>query len=495
MESVLRAWYDAADPDALARAEDALLAASAGPLRTGAPIGLGPVPVVPAAADPIAAEAEWLAGARIPAGGPRCPTLFGVPGTEDRGTRIAHLEVGFPVPHPVLGATIRRIPVVPPALRPPLVADGVYGTPAADVLYAALARWLAIGAAHPVEVLDYLTPVLRALLTAGSTGPWTRWSAPEPWAPAPSEPKDELRLMFSGVLFTGHHLAFDNGQVTIYDLDSARVVERLASRGAELVSIDDGHAVFVARGPTGGTVRPRESAIEATVQTMERIGLPFDRAEAEASYAHLPEEDDEEAERFYAISRSDGRWTAVPSHVPQVRFEEALERSLLCRGDGATALLLEVDDYPTVVAFTVDRRFVWVEDKHGNGGIFRTSDAARVAELPEPDELPAGTPWLDGHAFAPYAPPDEEDEDDAPPRESPAALAQAPDGAFLTLRDGIACRDGHPILGVSGHIRWAALRDDGAFLAIVSLEDFGSHRLRVVSLAEPPEIRIDRSIG
>jgi len=70
-------------------------------------------------------------------------------------------------------------------------------------------------------------------------------------------------------------------------------------------------------------------------------------------------------------------------------FTERSERSWLSTADGREHLLVEVLDYPVVVAPSPDGTLLWVTDKHGNGGVFQTDRGTLVASAPagtEPDD-------------------------------------------------------------------------------------------------------------
>jgi hypothetical protein len=211
--------------------------------------------------------------------------------------------------------------------------------------------------------------------------------------------------------------------VVVFRLRDGKVLRTLPTGGARYVCAPTAeHAVLVAFSPTGG---------------LRYDGIPA------------------QCERPFTMELAKGRWVESSDDTASVWFEERMERSLL-RGDGRV-LPLPVDDYPIVEEPSADHRFIWVEDKHGNGGIFRVRDGAFVARIGEPRLDSFDVPQLsrDGTIQA--------------TRESfhvasGTALARTAQGRWLTLRDGVVCEDGAPLVTLAAPSQVAAFGPDAATL-------------------------------
>ena len=112
--------------------------------------------------------------------------------------------------------------------------------------------------------------------------------------------------------------------------------------------------------------------------------------------SNLPETESVQATCVFALELANGAWIARPKSdaTPGVWFDESLERSFLFDDRGRSIRLRDISDYPTIVGFSPDHRFVWVEDKHGSGGVFRTRDGALVTMRPGTNDNLGGLPRL-----------------------------------------------------------------------------------------------------
>jgi hypothetical protein len=162
----------------------------------------------------------------------------------------------------------------------------------------------------------------------------------------------------------------------------------------------------------------------------------------------------------------------------------------LRRDDGAAVRLHELADYPTTGALTPDRRFAWVEDKEGSGGVFRTSDGAHVTSFSQffDGQLEDGMPWLENFWFGirPYEAPaheenenvdenENEDVDEHEDVEDPLRAARQAnrvraaiavhEGRVLTYRAGMVSRNGVPWFGIGMAVDAAAFDRTGERLA------------------------------
>jgi hypothetical protein len=179
-----------------------------------------------------------------------------------------------------------------------------------------------------------------------------------------------------------------------------------------------------------------------------------------------------EIPRFHALDARDARWKAWPDDVPRVVFDVARERSFLVRDDGANAHLHESGDYPVTHVFSPCRRYVWVEDKEGSGGVFRVRDAAHVATFPQGFEetLLADVQYVES-AWSGLLVRDEHRDDDELFREAReagpgvAAIARRPDG-FITFRNAVVARNGVPWFALAMAVDAAAFDAVGARLAV-----------------------------
>lgn len=447
---LLKAWFDATDRESLARAEDAILAASAGALTTAVSVDIPAAKIVrspPSDLDPLAAERRWLTDARIYEGGPRCTTIFGALGETSRSERVAHIAIPFELKHPTIDAPMRLVPVPPPAMRPPVLADDVWGAPAIDAHLGWITRWAhVLGGVENLAELDAHTfdPINEAIAAVvKGAARWVQHDDPPldaPGSPGPPD-HDELRFTLNSIALDGDRLALDNGHITVLDLANESV-SRFDARGAQLEALVGPHLLF----------------------------------------AHP-----------HALDTRDRTWTKWPDDVLRMSFAEGLERSFLFREDGASARLHEIADYPVTNVFTVDRRFLWGEDKEGSGGIFRTRDAAYVASFAQSfdERLETGTPYLDGiwGELRPYEGEEDESDEEVDPLESAHAAGSAVaaiavrDDVVLTYRDGIVARDGEQWFALALRIDAVAFDRKGERLAVhVAPGDFGEAALLVFDL-------------
>lgn len=431
------AWCTATTADELRRAEDEILAASIGSVTSTWSTRLAASDIVrgrPGEGGPLVIEAAWLARARIAEDGARSTELFGPLGADERLERIAHIPVHGAVAHPSIDATMRCVPVLPPGLRPPIHSAGVFGRPALDAHYEQVVRWVEILRDRTWEDLDdevrrvVLAPV-QAIREASSRGSMSRWIDPVASRPRPGvrPEREEVRVEPTAIGLAGAEVVLDHGMLTIVDLDGR--ARRLDVRGAHLEALTE----------------------DAFVVSVDGV--------------------------LFAMDRRTGTWCAPPPEVPLVTMVERYERVILVRDDGAELLVHELVDYLRTSAFAADRRFVWLEDKVGTGGIFRVEDGANVGELPPEleSDLPAGLAFFDEYdaeptildrALAPGDDPEEHSLGDERLR-SPAAFAFG-ERAVLTFREGVVARDGVPFFALKFPVKLAAFDAHGTRLVTYS---------------------------
>ncbi len=402
--------------------------------------------------------ARWYGELAPVPGGLCCPRLFGA----SDAAHIAHLALATAVPHPGCGGTTRIVPVIALRDRPPVWADGVAGEAPGNLLYRALLRanhFLGLVLASPdhhdqlAELTDAVTTML-ARIHAGWTShawptsrTWTVWTPGEerasPSSPSVAPPRQRPPYDPAGV--GGLRVFADGSGLFAF----ARTIVRFRTR--------DGKVLRVV--PYEGTYLAAPTPALALVQAFGLEGR------------------DEEQERVYALDLATGRWTDRPAEPAPVWFAESQERSLLLDTDGRQ-LPLDVGDYPVINEPSPDHRFIWVEDKHGDGGIFRLRDGALVRPpAAAPDEL-TGIPHLelDGRVVprARYQP---------SPRHTRAAFVLGAHDRWRTLREGVVREDGDPLLTLAGGSKLAAFGDDGLLWIADGKE------VRAIDLAGIPRVR------
>lgn len=428
-------------------------------------------------------DAVWLGGLRAEPRGIRSAELFGETHAS-RMIRVAHLELVEPVPHPGGGGETRVVPVIGPDLRLPVEADGVHAEPPCDTLYRQLARgaWLAklaAGSAHIPEAVEGMTFALARLAAGWPTRTWDAWSDAEPAVEVPRvAPMQDLfttRQAPSALrLFEDTCVIAFPSAIIVARLRDGKVVRAIDTNDAECLAIPTPSLALV-KGDveTTATFDVRAVAMEATRRSLEAVG---DASTYDSS--NLPETESVQATCVFALDLANGAWIARPKSdaTPGVWFDESLERSYLCDDRGRSLRLHDVSDYPTLVVFSPDHRFVWVEDKHGSGGVFRTRDGALVTMRPGNDDSLRGLPRLTAAGELAVA----RDGWSPAKKQDAAALVRTPRGTWMSFGEGVVSVNWTPFLVLDGASHVAAFDKHGTRLALSD-----GKTLRVIDVASP----------
>ncbi len=430
--SPLDRYFSATGHAGVAEAEAAIRSGSSGSLANAGTI----YALSPTRSD------RWFGPMRRVPGGLCSEALFGdLP--EAQRERFAHIALARPVPHPS-GALTRVVPVLPLAERRPVHADGVYASSACDLLYQAMFRAhriIELAAADAAadraslitELTDEVASCLAAIAAGRATRTWSAWRTRDPLPPCPIAPPPQPAPY---------------EPAAIYGL-------RVFEDGTGLVAFARSLVVFRARDgkvlrivPCAGEYLAAPTAACALVKAW----APAGRMTQIPGYEDRPEE----RQRVFALELARGRWIELPTDATSVWFDEQLEVAFLHNNAGSSQRL-EVSDYPVVNESSPDHRFIWVEDKHGDGGVFRLRDGGLVTAFPQQLDDTSALPYLDdaGRYAAKRA---------RRPRSkhASAAIARSERGRWLTFRDGVVAEDGQPRFELGGNSEIATFADDGS---------------------------------
>ncbi|MFS8065340.1 MAG: hypothetical protein ACMG6S_03105 [Byssovorax sp.] len=472
-EDFISSYFAAASQVDIDAAEAALRARSAGAVEHGANVQTSR-----------SGEGAWFGGLRAVPRGIRSAELFGET-QANRLIRLAHLELVESVPHPGGGGRTRVVPVIGPDLRRPVAADGVHAEPPCDTLYRELASWAhlatrAAGSSHISEIVEGLTFALARLAAGWPTRTWDAWSDAEPAVEVPriapmqdlftkQQPPIALRLFEDTCA-----VAFPSA-IIVARLRDGKVLRAIDTNDAECLAIPTPSLALV-KGDveTGATFDVRAVAMEATRRSLEAV---FGDAST-YDFSNLPETESVQATCVFALDLANGAWIARPKSdaTPGVWFNESLERSYLVGDRGRSIRLRDLSDYPTIVGFSPDHRFVWVEDKHGSGGVFRTRDGALVTMRPGTNANLGGLPRLTAAGALAVA----REEWSPSKKQEAAALVRTPRGTWMSFGEGVVSADWTPFLVLDGASRVAAFDTHGTRLALSD-----GKTLRVIDIASP----------
>ena len=472
-EAFISSYFAAASQVEIDAAEAALRARSSGAVEHGANVCTSRT-----------GEGAWFGGLRAVPRGIRSAELFGE-SHANRLIRLAHLELALPVPHPGGGGQTRVVPVIGPDLRRPVEADGVHAEPPCDTLYRELAIWaqlamLAAGSSHIPEIVEGMTFTLARLAAGWPTRTWDAWSDAEPTVEAPRiAPMQHLftkqQAPIALRLFEDTCVVAFPSAIIVARLRDGKVLRAIDTNDAECLAIPTPSLALV-KGDveTAATWDVRAAAMEATRHSLEAVGGDASTYD----FSDLPEDASVQATCIFALDLAKGTWIARPEAdaTPGVWFDESLERSYLFDDRGRSIRLRDLSDYPTIVAFSPDHRFVWVEDKHGSGGVFRARDGALVTMRPSTNDSLGGLPRLTAAGALAAA-----HEDWHPAKKQEAvALVRTPRGAWMSFGEGVVSADWTPFLVLDGASRVAAFDTHGTRLALSD-----GKTLRVIDVASP----------
>jgi len=345
IELALSAYFESKNPSDFQLAQARLREVSVGECQCWSAFGRGNAPQTEGT------ETSWITSFEVRPEGLRSIPWFGTDALT-RNERIAGITLHQPIPHPtVIGAKVEWIPVLPPGLRPPTWADGVLAGPEIDRLYQSIcySNYLLKLGVQPQE--SAIAHDLRELWRGWPKRDWRSWTSPE-------EPPEKVVVppidaeMWDPESDWGPK-ADEVAQLVF--LDETTILLQFPQR---LVRLDLSTETNTGSWPTLGTSL-RRSLSPKEIQVWGYSGADY------------PEQ-----ESLFVLHLDAGTW--APSQG--VWFSESLERSFLWDTEGRQTLLVDVGDYPVAYAFTTDGLFVWVEDKEGSGGVFRTRDASKVTE-------------------------------------------------------------------------------------------------------------------
>ncbi|MBA3393337.1 MAG: hypothetical protein H0T89_11870 [Deltaproteobacteria bacterium] len=472
-KNFIGSYFAAASQADINAAEAALRARSSGAVEHGSSVETSRM-----------AEGSWFGGLRAVPGGIRSAELFGET-SANRLIRLAHLELVESVPHPGGGGQTRVVPVIGPELRGPIEADDVYAEPSCDALYREIATFahlakLAAGSPYLTEAIEGMAFALARLAAGWPSRVWDAWSDPGatvdvPRIPpmqelySPKQPPIGLRLLDDTCV-----VAFPSA-IIVARLRDGKVLRAIDTHDAECLAIPTPSlALLKGEVETSDTFDVRAAAMEATRRSLEAIG-----GDASAyDYSKLPESAPVQATCVFALDLENGTWSARPDSdlTPGVWFNESLERSYLVDDRGRSIRLRDVSDYPTITAFSPDHRFVWVEDKHGSGGVYRTRDGALVTKRSGDNDHLEGLPRLTAAGAIARA------RDGWYPgnKQEASALVRTPRGTWMSFGDGVVSANWKPFLVLDGASRVAAFDTHGTRLAITD-----GKVLRVIDVASP----------
>lgn len=466
---LVRAYFAAATQSEIDAAEAAILTNSCGKIEHDR--GVSPAR---------SGEAEWCGTMRAEPGGIRS-AIFGDDHL-DRLTRIAHLELAKPVPHPKGGQT-RILPVIGPDQRYPVARDGVLGEPPLDQLYRELAsssRLAELAAGSPIEeyAVSMMTSALARIAAGHETKSWSAWSDAEdvivPTTPPLQELHDRKQTVTALRLFDDTCLVAYPSALVLARLRDGKILRAIDTANATFVAAPtDRYALLSAEIPVGPTFDATEIVMQATEDALGRAGIPYDpQAYDFSGHEHAQSM----GSYLFALDLANGRWIAPPDDAPRVRFEEGMEQSHLVDNRGRSIRLRDVADYPVITAFTPDHLLVWVEDKEGSGGVYRTRDGALVTmrNVDVMDDLD-GLPRLTRKETLARA-----TEDWCADKQEGSAFVRTPRGRMLSFGQGIVAENWRPYLAIDGASTVAAFDLHGRHLATSD-----GKTVRVIDVAAP----------
>jgi hypothetical protein len=170
---------------------------------------------------------------------------------------------------------------------------------------------------------------------------------------------------------------------------------------------------------------------------------------------------------LHVLDLKTGKWqTELPEGFSGVVADEVVEQAQVVEvRTGRVAELREIADYPCFMVSSPDGKWIWAEDKEGNGGIYEAATGRRHV-LADGASFENERVFILGTKLRPAA-------------ESPVALHVA--GRYIrTLSGGVVRIQDRVALVVEGEVRAAAFSDDGRQLALATKK-----RLELVWVDDP----------